>query len=201
MNANVEGITQIEKKLRLKHKKNPGVGEKTVTYGPSILIAQEDAQTFGEDEEITLMDWGNAFVREIVRNDDGIVIKLRLDLFLEGDFKKTDKKITWLADTDEKTPIEIHVFDHLITKEKLDPEDNFEDFVNIHTDSIYHAFADANAREISKGTIVQFERKGYFVCDEPFDGKRAVFFDVPDGKVINRYGAKSGPVKSLSKAE
>jgi len=35
-----------------KHKKNPDVGEKRTVYTSSILIDQEDALSFGNNEEV-----------------------------------------------------------------------------------------------------------------------------------------------------
>jgi len=43
------------------------------------------------------MDWGNAIARTIVRDDAGRVTEIRGELHLEGDFKKTKKKLTWLS--------------------------------------------------------------------------------------------------------
>jgi len=40
------------------------------------------------------MGWGNASVRELPSEDP---IKTTLELNLKGDFKSTDKKITWLS--------------------------------------------------------------------------------------------------------
>ncbi|PVU87856.1 hypothetical protein BB560_006424, partial [Smittium megazygosporum] len=48
-----------------KHKKNTEMGDKKVLYSSCILLEQADAQQFEEGEEITLMDWGNAFVEGI----------------------------------------------------------------------------------------------------------------------------------------
>jgi glutamyl-tRNA synthetase len=45
------------------------------------------------------------------------------------------------------------------------------------------AFADCNVTELEKGSIIQFERKGYYKLDENYKaGGRMVFFDIPSGK-------------------
>jgi len=46
-----------EVKLLPKHKKNPDVGEKKTLYTSQILVDQEDAVSFDDQEEVTLMDW------------------------------------------------------------------------------------------------------------------------------------------------
>jgi glutamyl-tRNA synthetase len=140
------------------------------------------------------MDWGNAIIREI-RRDSDLIVSITAELHLAGDFKKTEKKITWIADVPESvTPVVLTTFDHLITKDKLDENDNFEDYVNHNSVSKVNAVGDINMRTLPVGSIIQFERKGYFRLDAPFnpiDGQAGEFFLVPDGKTVNRYGAKS----------
>lgn len=46
-----------------KHKKNPAAGNKMQLRKSPILIDQADAQSVVEGEEVTLMEWGNAYVR------------------------------------------------------------------------------------------------------------------------------------------
>ena len=70
------------------HKKNEQCGSKAVCFSSALLLASVDASSLVVGEEITLMNWGNAFV---VSASDG---KVELKLHLEGDFKKTKKKVT-----------------------------------------------------------------------------------------------------------
>ena len=46
------------------------------------------------------------------------------------------------------------------------------------------ALGDANMRTLQKGDVLQLERKGYFIVDEPLArlGRPAVLFAIPDGK-------------------
>ena len=46
------------------------------------------------------------------------------------------------------------------------------------------AVGDANMRALQKGDVLQLERKGYFIVDEPLArlGRPAVLFAIPDGK-------------------
>jgi len=140
------------------------------------------------------MDWGNAIIREI-RQEGDRVVSMTAELHLKGDFKKTEKKVTWLADVSESiTPVVLTTFDHLLTKDKLDENDNFEDYVNHNSVSSVDAIGDLNMRTLPVGSIIQFERKGYFRLDRPYnpiDGRAGELFLVPDGKTVNRYGVKS----------
>lgn len=49
-----DGPTGAEVKVLPKHKKNPEVGEKKTVYSSSILIEQEDALSFEDQEEVRL---------------------------------------------------------------------------------------------------------------------------------------------------
>lgn len=182
-----------------KHKKNPGIGNKKVIFSSKVLIDQEDAQTLKDGEEFTFMDWGNAIVEKIHKNDAGVVTGIDAKLHLEGDFKKTEKKLTWLADTKDVTPVELIDFDHLINKDKIEEDESFEDFLTKDTEFHSSALADLNVRDLEVGSIIQFERKGYFRVDKAANGNEpAVLFTIPDGKVVQRYGAK--PVKPEASA-
>jgi glutamyl-tRNA synthetase len=130
------------------------------------------------------MDWGNAFVTKIVRPDPaGDVTELKLKLHLEGDFKKTEKKVTWLAQDQNLVKVKLVDFDYLITKDKIEEDEDFKNFVNRNSEFPESALADSNVAEVKEDDIIQFERKGYYRCDKAAkDGEEAVFFCIPTGK-------------------
>ncbi|KAI7538806.1 glutamyl-tRNA synthetase-like protein [Hortaea werneckii] len=165
---------------------NLAVGTRLVTYTNDILIEQADAETFQVDEEITLMGWGNAFIRSIEKDEaSGRVSTLDVELHLDGDFKKTKKKITWLASVPGEEPIalELYTFDFLITKDKLEPADDLEENLTPVTQTVVKAVTDREICEVQPGTTVQFERKGFFHFDGfNHDSGAMMFFDVPTGK-------------------
>lgn len=186
----LNGQTEQTVEDKPKHKKNAEVGLKKVIYTNKLLLEQSDAASFEENEEVTFMDWGNIIVRKIHKEGD-IVKSIDADLHLEGDFRKTSKKVTWLADTADKVKVELVDFDHLITKDKLEEGDNFEDFITPQTEFHSHAYADTNVKSLKVGDIIQFERKGYFRVDRAYsEGQEPVFFTIPDGKAVSKYGAK-----------
>ncbi|KAJ3728456.1 glutamate-tRNA ligase [Lentinula raphanica] len=183
------GPTDVEVKSLPKHKKNPAVGEKNTVYSSKILVDQEDAKSFEDQEEITLMDWGNAIVRSKSVDATGTVTSIEMDLHLEGDFKKTKKKITWLSQPTAEHPlVPVTLLDHdyLITKKKLEENDSVKDFITPVTEFRQSALADANVSDLSKGDYLQFERNGYFIFDgvNKEDG-RSEFIRIPDGKAAN----------------
>ncbi|KAL8814480.1 MAG: hypothetical protein Q9223_006298 [Gallowayella weberi] len=171
-----------------KHGKNPELGSKKVAYSADILIDQVDAQALTQDEEITLMNWGNAIVRKISHSLNplhrSLVTGLELELHLQGDVKKTKQKITWLATSgQELIPVELVDFDYLITKDKLEEDDNVDDFLTPQTEFRTEALADGNVVGLKEDEVIQFERKGYFRVDRPFrHGEKAVLFCIPTGK-------------------
>lgn len=176
------GPAEAYSEKKPKHKKNPLVGEKKVIFAKNVLVDQEDAKTFKEGEEVTFMDWGNVIVRKIHKDGD-IVKSIDADLHLEGDFRKTEKKVTWLADTADKVKVQLVDFDHLITKDKLEEGDNFEDFLTPDTEFKSEAIADVNVRDLKKDDIIQFERKGYYRVDQDLsEGNELILFTIPDGK-------------------
>lgn len=166
-----------------KHAKNAAVGMKTVAFGPSIVIEQADAKLFKQDEEITLMNWGNALVRKISTDATGHVTGLELELHLAGDVKKTEKKVTWLSTDQQLVPVELVDFDYLLKKDSLSEEDVLEDVLNYHTEFRDSGVADCNVAQLKVGDIIQFDRKGYYRMDRAFaPGAPAVFFNIPTGK-------------------
>lgn len=182
------------------HAKNADLGKKKVVYSKSVILDQADAQSFDDDEEITLMNWGNAIVKKkhyslnplkaigsaVATNGEQarIITELELELHLQGDVKKTSKKITWLSTDQELVPLTMYEFDHLITKDKPEADDALEDILTKETEFKTEAWADCNVAELKEDDIVQFDRKGFFRIDRPLKGGEAVVaFNVPTGKM------------------
>ena len=164
-----------------KHVKNPNVGTKKLAFSSSLLLDQADVILFKQDEEITLMNWGNAIVRKI--NGSNPITDIELELHLEGDVKKTDKKVTWLSTDQTLVKAELWAFDHLITKDTLEEEDKWEDFLNEDNAKMEEAVCDCNVMELKSDDIIQLERKGYYRVDKPAEGGgNLVLFEIPTGK-------------------
>ena len=133
------------------------------------------------------MDWGNAIVRSKTADASGVVTAIEMELNLEGDFRKTKKKITWLSQPTSTHPlarVTLLDYDYLITKKKLEENDNIADFITPVTEFREDAVADANVKELKKGDIIQFERKGYYIYDGEVDGVRQ-FILIPDGRAAS----------------
>jgi glutamyl-tRNA synthetase len=165
-----------------KHTKNSTLGIKKVVYSSHIILDQEDVKLFKQDEEITLMSWGNAIVRKFIGSNP--ITEIELELHLDGDVKKTEKKITWLSvEGQDLIPADLYDFEYLITKDKLEEDDNWEDFLTPESASKSDSLCDVNVADLKEDDIIQLERKGYYRVDKPYkDGKPAVLFSIPTGK-------------------
>lgn len=215
------GPATPEVKVFPKHKKNAEVGDKKTVFASSLLIEQEDALSFEDNEEvspislcyrtaslngwpqITLMDWGNAIVRKKEVDASGKITSIEVDLHLEGDFRKTKKKITWLAAPSSDHPlIDATLLDHdyLITKKKLDENDEFKDVVTPQTEFREEVLADANVTDLKKGDIMQFERKGYYIFDGKAEDGKLEFIHIPDGRAAS-IASKAGVAADTSTKE
>ena len=146
------------------------------------------------------MDWGNAIVRSKEVDASGTIVSLTMNLNLDGDFQKTKKKITWLAQPTSDNPlasVALVDFDYLITKKKLQDEDEVADFVTPVSEFKELAYADVNVLDLQRGDIIQFERKGYYIYDNEVDGIRE-FFKIPDGKAAGIASKASLPTSSTT---
>lgn len=172
------------KETRPKHPKNDHLGKKQVAFANMVWIEQFDASSFKENEEITLMAWGNVIIKRIVRSADGTVGSLEAVLNAGGDFSKT-KKVHWLAVQGTKHfATELWDFDYLLSKDGLAKDDDLDKFLTPVTATMTEAIVDGDCEGLVDGDIIQLERKGYFRVDKAIgkgpEGK-AVMFKIPTG--------------------
>lgn len=171
------------------HPKDASLGQKIVTKSSDLLIEYEDALTLKEKEEITLMSIGNAVVQSI--NQSNGTVSVTATFVPNGDFKKTEKKLTWLdvhphnaADLVAVTLVEL---DALITVAKVEEDMNFDQIVNPNTWFETPALGEPAMRQITKGEIIQINRRGYFIADsvDLASPRGIVLIAIPDGKTKN----------------
>jgi len=62
------------------HPSKPEMGQRIVRRYNQIYLEVEDCQTFSEGEEVTLVRWGNFFIDTIVRDGDGKVLSLEVNV-------------------------------------------------------------------------------------------------------------------------
>jgi glutamyl-tRNA synthetase len=102
----------------------------------------------------------------------------------DGDFKTAKRKLSWLAKTSNATRIILTEFDNLVSKEKLEETDKFEDFINPDTMAEREVIGDAGLKSVLHNEIIQLERRGYYRVDRPYisQDKPLVLYMIPDGK-------------------
>ena len=103
-------------------------------------------------------------------------------------------KLTWLPTT-PTTPTTVIHFDHMISKAILKKTDDFKDYVNKNTrvcniiilyiygwhrvlfnylQEEFIMLGDPCLKELKKGDIVQLQRRGFYICDQPYVPPRCV---------------------------
>jgi bifunctional glutamyl/prolyl-tRNA synthetase len=177
----VSGVTAGSLKAA-RHPKNPDVGEKTVHYGPTVLIDGADAEQLKAGENATFINWGNLLVKAVNRGPDGKVASVEAEDNTDNkDFKKT-LKLTWLCADEARcplTPVVQVYYDHIISKAILDKDDDFKQFVGQDTKLEVEMLGDPELKSLKKGDIVQVQRRGFFICDseyEPYSQVRYRYF-------------------------
>ncbi|XP_019372022.1 PREDICTED: bifunctional glutamate/proline--tRNA ligase [Gavialis gangeticus] len=202
-----------EMKEVAKHPKNPDVGLKPVWYGSRVLIEGADADTLTEGEMVTFINWGNIIITKIHRNPNRKIVSIDAKLNLENkDYKKT-AKITWLTDT-PSAPLIPSVcvnYEHLITKPVLGKDEDFKQHVNRNSKQEELMLGDPCLKELKKGDIIQLQRRGFFICDQPYEPispyscKEApcILIYIPDGhtKEMPTSGSKEKTKAETAKKE
>ncbi|KFW01560.1 Bifunctional glutamate/proline--tRNA ligase, partial [Fulmarus glacialis] len=204
---------QEEMKEVAKHPKNADVGLKPVWYGSKVLIEGADAETLTEGEVVTFINWGNIIITKLNRNSSGKIMSIDAKLNLENkDFKKTTK-ITWLAET-LRAPLIPTVcvnYEHLITKPVLGKDEDFKQYINRNSKQEELMLGDPCLRELKKGDIIQLQRRGFFICDQPYEpvspysckDAPCILIYIPDGhtKEMPTSGSKEKTKAETAKKE
>ncbi|XP_062275779.1 bifunctional glutamate/proline--tRNA ligase [Scomber scombrus] len=160
-----------EMKEVVKHPKNADVGMKEVWYGPRVLVEGADAETFSEGEMVTFINWGNLIITKINKGANGKVLSMEARLNLDNkDFKKTTK-ITWLAETSTAPmlPTVCINYQPLISKAVITKDDDFKDFINKNSKLEEKMLGDPCLKTLKKGDIIQLQRRGFYICDQPYE--------------------------------
>lgn len=119
-----------------------------------------------------------------MEEENGQVASLEGEYVPGGDFKAAKRKLSWLVDSPSNAKVILTEFDHLVTKEKLEEEDKFEDFVNPTTIATTEVIGDAGLKMLQEHEVIQLERRGYYRVDRPYinETKPLVLYMIPDGK-------------------
>eukprot|EP00558_Chaetoceros_sp_UNC1202_P006864 CAMPEP_0197237056 /NCGR_PEP_ID=MMETSP1429-20130617/3994_1 /TAXON_ID=49237 /ORGANISM="Chaetoceros sp., Strain UNC1202" /LENGTH=423 /DNA_ID=CAMNT_0042695979 /DNA_START=1457 /DNA_END=2728 /DNA_ORIENTATION=+ len=157
--------------------KDPSFGKHHIRISKKIMLEKVNTEGITAGEEIVLMRWGVIKITKVDRGLEGEYIP-------NGDFKKAKRKVSWMANVAEQLPITLYEFDNLISKEKLEEDENFKDFINPNTLATTEAIGDFGLQTLQKDDIIQLERRGFYRVDQPYMNvdKGLVLFMIPDGK-------------------
>lgn len=119
-----------------------------------------------------------------VKSADDKIKSLEGEFDPNGNFKACKRKLSWMANVPGNASVVLTEFDHLVTKDKLEETDKFDDFVNPNTIATTKVVGDAGLKTLQEHDIVQLERRGYFRVDRPYfsEDKPIVLYMIPDGK-------------------
>lgn len=176
------------------HPKNAQLGSREVPLGRQLLIDQTDAQLILPDTNVTFINWGNVNIVSVEKDaPSGLVTAIKGRLNLDNkDFKKT-LKVTWLEGSNPSNtiPAFLTYYDHIIKKPVVGKDEDFKQYINRDSKLTVSAVVDGALKNATKGTVIQIQRKGFFIVDEPYDGESTVDFtgkpkpivliSVPDG--------------------
>ncbi|VDM20391.1 unnamed protein product [Hydatigera taeniaeformis] len=171
---------------------------------PIVFVEYADAECFNEGDNVTFVNWGNLRIVKVLLNTDGRIYAVDAELNLEDtDYKKT-QKVTWLADPDALqnvggeiallTPLTCLTYGNLISKPLIGKEEDFKNFINDKSVSSESCFGDPQMRNLNKGDIIQLQRKGFYICDQPYRSSHpstlkeapCVLIYIPDGATKER---------------
>jgi glutamyl-tRNA synthetase len=160
------------------HPKDPSLGSRALCIGQDVMVESVDVDGIQVGEDIVLMRWG---VVKITKKNSAT--DLEGEYIPDGDFRSAKRKLSWLTNTGSNPVVELTEFDHLVTKEKLEEEDKFSDYVNPTTMATTQVLGDCGLKTLQEDEIIQLERRGFFRVDRPYMyGKPLVLYMIPDGK-------------------
>ncbi len=195
----VGGQAKLEAGTKLLHKKVPEMGSKPYFKSDVIFLDAEDVALLKEGEEVTLMDWGNAFIKNITcANGSALPTDATIELHLEGDVKKTKSKLTWVPENPDAPILTLNEYDHLLTKKKPDPEESIDGLIAPVTKFTQQALGEVALKSVKQGQTIQLERRGYYIVDKTTP---LTLIYIPDGKdKVGHLTAKAQYLKTVQPA-
>mmetsp|Transcript_26172 Transcript_26172/g.61596 ORF Transcript_26172/g.61596 Transcript_26172/m.61596 type:complete len:642 (-) Transcript_26172:44-1969(-) len=161
------------------HPKKPEMGSRVIRFADTVLLENVDVEGIEVGEDIVLLRWGVVRITKVDPQGG-----LEGEHVPDGDFRAAKKKLSWIADVKNNCPVVLQEFDHLVTKDKFEEGDNFEDHINPTTMATTDVIGDAALTTLKEHDIIQLERRGFYRVDKPYMGtdKPLMLIMVPDGR-------------------
>jgi len=101
---------------------------------------------------------------------------------------RRQKKITWIAISDQITKVKLIYYDNIINVPSI-PKDkkadakkiDFEQFINYDSKKEVMGLAEPCVKDVKIGESIQFTRRGYYILDSIEEDNTYVFVSTPDG--------------------
>lgn len=142
--------------------RNASLGEKKLFYGDEILLDQEDALCLAEGTEFRLLHWSNAIVLSR-RIEGGAVREMEVVLRQEGDVRCTEHRVHWVS-LFGSVLVALVEYGSLTTGNS----ENLDELFNEHSKAREECLAESAVAGIEEGTVLQFERRGFYYADGGF---------------------------------
>jgi glutamyl-tRNA synthetase len=131
-----------------KFQRNKDLGKKKIYYTKNIILNKENYDSLKDGEEITLMNYGNMIYK-----------KPYFETNLQGDFRKTEKKLLWLPDHADNVVVIITSY-------------------NNNCKQVNTYIGEPSLINMKIGEYVQFLKKNYCICSGKNDNV-IEFIEIP----------------------
>lgn len=182
---------QSEEFEPINNPEDPDAGTHTVPFSREIYIERAD---FLEDaprkffrlspgREVRLKYAYYITCDEVIKDDDGRVIELHCSYDPESrgggtpDNRKVKGTLHWVS-AQHAVEAEVRLYDRLFTVEQPDVTEDGQDFTEfLNPDSLLltTGYLEPSLAELAAGTVVQFERTGYFAVDPDSTDRKPLF--------------------------
>ncbi|WP_150912956.1 glutamine--tRNA ligase/YqeY domain fusion protein [Marinobacter halotolerans] len=174
------------------HPQNPDMGEREVIWSQTLFIDREDFseepprkwKRLAPDQAVRLRGGYVMTCREVIRDQNGEVVELKCEydantLGVNPEGYKPNGVVHWVSATDS-VETDINQYDRLFNQESPDgdKETDFVDSINPDSLVVLHgARVEKSLANPRTDLPYQFEREGYFFCDQELTAKagRPVF--------------------------
>lgn len=190
------------KKTIANHPHDTSYGSRDVYFTRTLYIDRSDFRTedskkyFGlaPNKEVHLKFSYNIKCLSYTTNPDGSVKELKCS-FDEKNTTKCKGKIHWVSAAPNKHMcVELRLYTHLFATREPGTQEDVDWLTELNPESevIRHTFADTSVMGATPGKYFQFERTGYFVCDQDSTSEKLVFNRCCELKMKKQNKAASG---------
>ena len=176
-------------------------GLRAMRVAQTVYIENEDAVGLKVGDEIVLMRWGVVKITAA----SGLSFK---GIFDKDAPLKKKKPLHFLAKTSNLVDVDLAEYDYLITKPKLEEDEDLQQALTPVSKVITPAYGDPGLKNLKYGDVVQLERRGFYICDQALpvansnNGEQTTTLRlilIPDGKAKMPFSRLPSAIATASK--